>query len=171
MKLFSKGTLVLLVLLALSVPAVVGAQILYDRAHEPRVWVLTRAATWHSAIQGNRVTLFLRVHAPDFVPGIYYAYKGAKLDVENNELVAHRSNEATGLALVGLPREAGPKRDFAVLYPPVTFFLPENAEQLRAQPGTADEIWAEVAVPKKGPPRPIQLALKRGTQWIPLTCR
>ena len=33
------------------------------------------------------------------------------------------------------------------------------------------ELWAEVTVPRKGPPRPIQLAIKNGTDWRPLNLR
>ena len=30
------------------------------------------------------------------------------------------------------------------------------------------ELWTEVTVPKTGPPRPIQLAIKRGDSFTPL---
>jgi hypothetical protein len=56
-----------------------------------------------------------------------------------------------------------------LLSPPVVFFIPEHAETPRL--GGGSELWAEVTVPKKGPPRPIQLAVKRGDQWTPLTYR
>jgi hypothetical protein len=62
-----------------------------------------------------------------------------------------------------------PDQDLPFLRPSIAFFLPEHAFTPRLKPG--EEIWAEVTLPKKGPPRPIQLALKRGTQWIPLTYR
>jgi hypothetical protein len=39
---------------------------------------------------------------------------------------------------------------------PVAFFLPEHAaDPSRLSPGK--ELWVEVSVPRKGPPRPIQL--------------
>lgn len=31
-----------------------------------------------------------------------------------------------------------------------------------------EELWIEVTVPKKGPPRPIRLAIKRGETFTPL---
>jgi len=47
-----------------------------------------------------------------------------------------------------------------VLSMPVAFFLPEHVDDpTRLPPGT--ELWAEVTVPNKGAPRPIQLALRR----------
>jgi hypothetical protein len=52
----------------------------------------------------------------------------------------------------------------------VDFFIAEHAELPRLNRAT-DELWAEVTVPRKGPPRPIQLAIKRGSEWIPLNYR
>ena len=45
----------------------------------------------------------------------------------------------------------------------VLFFVPEHTlpfETVRATPD-APELWAEVTIPRKGPPRPIRLALKK----------
>jgi hypothetical protein len=45
----------------------------------------------------------------------------------------------------------------------VLFFVPEHTlpfETLRAR-RDASELWAEVTIPRKGPPRPIRLALKK----------
>jgi hypothetical protein len=52
----------------------------------------------------------------------------------------------------------------------VLFFVPEHAlpfEELRSRRG-APELWAEVTIPKKGPPRPIRLALKRDGSFVPI---
>jgi hypothetical protein len=54
----------------------------------------------------------------------------------------------------------------------VVFFVPDqqtNAESLR--PGrNATELWAEVTIPHKGPPRPIRLGIKRDglTEPVPV---
>ena len=52
----------------------------------------------------------------------------------------------------------------------VLFFVPEHIlpfETLRAG-RDAPELWAEVTLPHKGPPRPIRLALKKAGQLEPL---
>jgi hypothetical protein len=53
---------------------------------------------------------------------------------------------------------------------PVAFFVPEHItelEQIRnSRP--APEVWAEVTIPRKGPPRPIRLGLRRGDQIEPV---
>jgi len=52
----------------------------------------------------------------------------------------------------------------------VLFFVPEHTlpfENLRAGQN-APELWAEVTVPRKGPPRPIRLAWKKAGQLEPI---
>jgi hypothetical protein len=49
----------------------------------------------------------------------------------------------------------------AVLNTPVALFIPEHVpDPSRRVPG--EELWVEVTVSKKGPPRPIQLGVKQG---------
>jgi hypothetical protein len=56
----------------------------------------------------------------------------------------------------------------AVLQQPVLYFIPEHAEDPTPRLADKKELWAEVTLPKKGPPRPIQLALKKQGAWTPL---
>ena len=52
----------------------------------------------------------------------------------------------------------------------VLFFVPEHTlpfEAVRAG-SDAPELWAEVTIPHKGPPRPIRLALKKAGKLEPL---
>jgi hypothetical protein len=47
------------------------------------------------------------------------------------------------------------------------FYIAEHAQSpVPVKPG--QELWIEVTVPPKGPPRPIQLALKQDGEWKPL---
>jgi hypothetical protein len=149
----------------------VGGKLLYDRSHRPRVWVRTGQVDPDLPIRGRYLTLSLEVHAPELAGELQdrsnYSSAYVELAVENGELVAHRSVRPTGMTLNswGLRRTGG---DTYLLSSPVVFFVPEHAETPRLGGG---ELWAEVTVPKKGPPRPIQLAVKRGPEWIPLTYR
>src|SRR6478672_737226 len=45
----------------------------------------------------------------------------------------------------------------------VLFFVPERTLPFESQRGRRDapELWAEVTIPHKGPPRPIRLAVKK----------
>jgi hypothetical protein len=50
------------------------------------------------------------------------------------------------------------------------FFISDTAQSpLPLKSG--QELWIEVTVPPKGPPRPIQLALKDNGAWTPLDLR
>jgi hypothetical protein len=149
-----------------------GGKLLYDRATRPRIWVRTASIDPDLPIRGRYLTLNLAVHARDDIPvekyqGVNtYISSYVELSVENGELVAHKTNHPTGMTLNSWNRQHGEEY---FLSSPVLFFIPEHAVVPRL--GGGSELWAEVTVPKKGPPRPIQLALKRGQEWTPLTYR
>lgn len=154
-----------------------GGKLLHDRATRPRIWVRTASFDPDLPIRGRYLTLSLEVHAPELLqpqvpqdPKNPALYSGGYVDlaVENGQLVAHRSEEATGM-MINSWRWQNRGNGNPLLSPPVLFFIPEHAETPRLGAGT--ELWAEVTLPKKGPPRPIQLAVKRGDQWTPLTYR
>jgi hypothetical protein len=150
----------------------VGGKLLYDRATRPRVWVRTGSIDPDLPIRGRYFTLNLEVQAPE-LRGEYhdsrsYSSTYVELAVENGQLVAHKTERATGMFLNSWSWQRRVP-DTYFLSSPVLFFIPEHAEVPRL--GGGAELWAEVTVPRKGPPRPIQLAVKRGEEWIPLTYR
>jgi hypothetical protein len=150
-----------------------GGKLLYDRATRPRVWVRTGSYDPDLPIRGRYMALRLQVQAPWFHPTNKYAWNPVTLDVENNMLVARPAGSNAGLSVSSWlnQRVIRPNQppDTVFLDQSVLFFLPEHAYVPGVKPG--EELWAEVTVPRKGPPRPIQLALKRGTEWVPLTYR
>ncbi len=157
-----------------------GAKLLYDRATRPRVWVRTGQVDPDLPIRGRYFTLNLEVRAADFTPTGQqravvktpqptYDPGYVELAVENNELVAHKTDRPTGILINPWGRQPNRGPDVFFLSSPVLFFVPEHAETPRV--GAGGELWAEVTVPRKGPPRPIQLAIKRGNAWTPLTYR
>ena len=173
MKTFGKAIIV--ALLQVAIVLSLGGKLLYDRAHRPRVWVRTGIIDPELPIRGRYLTLNLEVYAPWATPsqnGRLRTFGGTsvELEVEDGRLVAHPTDKQTGLTAVNphrLPLDAS--SDVRLLWPGVLFFLPEHAEIPRVKSG--EELWAEVTIPKKGPPRPIQLALKHGDQWQSLNYR
>lgn len=177
MKTLQKGlaVAVIQVLIVLSV----GGKLLYDRAARPRVWVRTASIDPDLPIRGRYLTLNLEVHSRDFHrdpqnPQVFKTQQGynsgyVTLALENGQLVAHRTDHPSEMTINSWAQRANRGDDIFILSSPVAFFVPEHAEAPRVVRG--DELWAEVTVPKKGPPRPIQLAIKRGNQWTPLTYR
>jgi hypothetical protein len=92
----------------------------------------------------------------------------AKLAVNGNKLVAIRisdnDDDSSGQNVIAVSRASC---DRMRLSDPVNFYLAEHATSpLPVRPG--QELWVEVTVPPKGPPRPIQLALKDNGAWKPL---
>jgi hypothetical protein len=150
-----------------------GGKVLYDRVHRPRVWVRTGISLdshleIHAMHWGRYLTLRLAVQAPWFHPAPKSdEHDEVWLEMKGGWLVAHKSESYTGLSISSWTWH--PNGDTVYLDQSVAFFLAEHVEYPRPRPG--EELWAEVTMPKKGPPRPIQLALKQGTEWKPLTYR
>jgi hypothetical protein len=92
----------------------------------------------------------------------------ARLKVEGNKLMAIRipedDSKSRGQMVSAQP---GSSCENLRLDQPVDFFIAEHAASpVPVKPG--QELWIEVTVPPKGPPRPIQLALKQDGAWKPL---
>jgi hypothetical protein len=164
---FYKGVTV--AVLHLAIVLSLGGKLLYDRAHRPRVWVRTGWVDPDLPLRGRYFTLNLQVKAPWFNPKDRgCGNEDVRLTAGNGELVASRTDSPTG-ATIGCwswNRSAGAPVTAVFLDQPVAFFIPEHTQMPRLKSG--DELWAEVTVPRKGPPRPIQLALKTGAEWHPL---
>ena len=58
----------------------------------------------------------------------------------------------------------------AGLNDPVAFFIPEHIPDPSFR-RTGEELWAEVTVPGRGPPRPIRLGVRRNGILTPLEIR
>jgi hypothetical protein len=166
MNVLSKGVAVALlhVLIVLSL----GGKLLYDRHHRPRVWVRTGSMDPNLPTRGRYLTLRLEVQAPWLhdAQGHQYLHSQITLGPGKDSLVAYKSESDTGLSVTLW--SGRPTSEVTYLDQPVDFFLPEHAQLPWMQ---GNELWAEVTIPRKGPPRPIQLALKKGTEWTPLNYR
>jgi hypothetical protein len=174
MKLSRKGIILAVVQLAIVVS--LGAKYAIDRARFPRVWAQTAAYDPDLPIRGRYLSVRVRVvdRLPFGFGSSATAYNPANswsegrdvtLRVEDGYLAAYPSPTPTGLHVT---RWKGRNGDMvAGLSEPVDYFLPEHAiDPSRRQPG--EELWIEVTVPEKGPPRPIRLALKKGNTFTPL---
>ena len=164
----TKGIAVALV--HILIVASLGGKLLYDRAHRPRVWVRTGSIDPDLPIRGRYLALRLQVDAPWFDRSKQYNHSDVQLRAENGTLTAYPSTTSTGLSISSWQGPvARPVTGPVYLDESVLFFLPEFAEL--PLPHRGEELWAEVTIPKKGPPRPIQLAMKKGTEWKPLNYR
>jgi len=166
MKPWVKGTVIAVIQVALV--ASLGAKLLYDRATLPRAWARTAPFDPDLPIRGRYVSLSLAVEASgidEIRPGPGgQPPQGVVLRVEDGRLTAHPARTDGGydpaarhLRLIQLPGDG----KLTVLAEPVPFFIPEHVpDPSRRAPG--EELWVEVTIPRKGPPRPIRLGVRSG---------
>jgi hypothetical protein len=188
---FAKVSVALLLLQILIVSSI-ALKYFYQRATCPRVW--TRAAAYDPSLimRGRYLSLQLTVdgcgstlpsakdaqfprnlngvpngqgfniNAPDTV------WFQAKLAVKDNKLIVVRTTESESTSAtqtVSAPPSA--PCDQMRLSKPVDFYIAEHASD-PTWLKQGQELWIEVTVPPKGPPRPLQLALKDNGLWKPL---
>ena len=157
----------LVTLLHLLIVLSLGGKLMVDRVTRPRVWIRAGSFSPNLPIRGRYIALNTRVRAPwieQSTPGKYRP-QWAALSAGDHELVATRSDVDTGVTLTMLTPGT------AQLSGPMLYFLPEHANDPSwLKPG--EELWVEVTLPRRGPPRPIQLAVKDAQgEWHPLRSR
>ncbi len=165
MKPLYKG--IALALLHVVIVCSLGAKLLIDRAKYPRVWVKTMAYDPNLPIRGRYASMRLIVEAPQAKPMQRYGKdewspypERCRLAVENGKLVAINDERGT-------ERYQRSSAEVVVLSEPVPFFINEKIADPTWRKRD-EELWVEVTVPKKGPPRPIQLAVKKNGVLTPL---
>ncbi|MDR3090415.1 MAG: hypothetical protein LBU39_11480 [Desulfobulbaceae bacterium] len=150
-----------LALIQIAIVSSLGAKMLYDRHHLPRLWVKTASFDPNLPIRGRYARLQVCVE-PDqalLKKKRDQSWQSVQLRVENGHLIAEASSKGkTGLTIwFGGRDQKGPP----VLRNPLAFFLPEHVADPSRHPA-GETLWAEVTVPPNGPPRPIRLGVQKG---------
>jgi len=179
MKPLNKGLVVAALHVALV--ASLGGKLLYDRATRPRVWARTANYDPDLPIRGRYVSLSIQVTPEGFITNVQqgnkqYPYdfgygRPVKLEVRDGKLVARLSSEETNVQVAPQRRYIQGKEllsEQVYVEEPVAFFIPEHAPN-PAWLNQGEELWVEVTVPKKGPPRPIRLGVKKDGVLKPLS--
>jgi hypothetical protein len=152
-----------------SLVAVVGGVLLYERNALPSVWALTTGVDPVLPIRGRYVSLNLVVEPRGELPEasaepVRMEIVGATLSVEDGRLVATVLPPVEAVDTFGWRGQAIQRRDTPAgpvwaTVEAIAFFLPEDApDPTRLKPG--QQLWAEVTVPHDGPPRPIRLEVR-----------
>ena len=160
-----------------AIVASLGAKLAWDRHRLPRAWA--KAATYdpNLPIRGRYMALQLEVLCesvaeprgepsavrPSGAP--ISGYTMGTLRAKNGRLVSDCGSTTGGFSMFRRQRSGQPAT--TNLSEPVLFFLPEHATDPWKQ-AKGGELWAEVTLPKSGPPRPIRLAVKQGDAFMPL---
>ena len=166
---------IILAALQVALVASLAAKYVIDRARFPRVWAQTVAYDPDLPIRGRYLSVRVRVDAGRVYGGseppkgnvvnFWGDQRDVYLHAEGGRLVADPAPLPTGLRVTRWRTRTGELA--AALSEPVDFFLPEHAVDPSWRKA-GEELWVEVTVPAKGPPRPIRLAVKRGDTFTPL---
>jgi hypothetical protein len=140
-----------------------GGKFLIDRSTMPRIWVKVVPFDPNLPIRGRYVSLRVTAAARGFSSG--FVYGTSQLSVEDGKLVA-RPTEDNGGAMVTVTGDP----PVATLSEPIAYFIPEHVDDPSRRP-PGEELWVEVTVPPKGPPRPIRLGVKKDGVLTPLDLR
>ncbi|HEY1467882.1 MAG TPA: hypothetical protein VGF61_02475 [Candidatus Acidoferrum sp.] len=164
-----------LLLGALQVTLVVslGGKLLYDRMTRPRVWALAQAYDPELPIRGRYLSQRLQMPAEGFSyqqpnqqtgSDWFMNRQWAYLEASNGQLIAKQQGAGPGEWVYLHKNPDGSLVAFSE--EPVLVFISENADVPILKPH--EEMWVEVTVPGKGPPRPIRLGLKKDGVPMPL---
>lgn len=145
----------------LALVASLGGKLIYDRAAQPRVWARTMPYDPDLPIRGRYVRLRVEVAVDRAIPRKEKGDRATTMTLHAQEgrlrgLIASAPNETNAQRVVIETRNGEP---VVVLAGPVAFFIPEHIPDPSIRPH-GEELWVEVTLPKRGPPRPIRLGIK-----------
>ena len=152
-----------------------GAKLLYDRHTRPQVWFKTARYDPNLPIRGRYLALQLELNDPRSQEEVLQKFGNGTQNVwmgfghECGSIVARDAmpsvvfdNSETGdCQNLRFERwNTGSGGMHLRLEEPVLFFVPDTAQDPRGT-RTSDETWVLVTIPRKGPPRPIALGVKK----------
>jgi len=174
MKPLYKG--LILGLLHIGIVSTLGAKLLYDRAFRPRIWVKSAIYDPDLPIRGKYLALSVEVPAEGFTSR-FVPCNGCTPEPKTEVFSSNRCDLVLrGNELIAVPNDRG---EFwanlqhrngnlvAVVGGEIAYFLPEHKSGPRLNNRT-DELWIEATFPRKGPPRPIRLGIKKDGVLTPL---
>lgn len=173
-----------------------GGKLMVDRATRPRFWLKAGPVDPDLPIRGRYVRLrvevpvsgaelpALRPRPKDWNPKEPWPPRWdrhqLKVDLEPSReglrAIAQPSGKGgsapygfdTNAELPETMRDQPKEQWVVVLNEPLAFFIPEHVPD-PSRRAAGEELWVEVTLPKKGPLRPIRLAVKKGGVLAPLS--
>ena len=170
----------LLALLHLLIVCSLGAKLLYDRGHRPRVWIQVAPVDPNLPIRGRYLALNLQLPGEGFSVGSqassWQKDKDGKPVMEEFTTPSYCNLVLKNQQLVAVADEHGEywirtrhNSDTleVIVATQTAFFISEHLpDPSRRQAG--EELWIEATIPRKGPPRPIRLGVKKNGALTPL---
>jgi hypothetical protein len=160
----------LLAALHLALVAALAGKYLVDRQTLPRGWVRTQPYDPNLPIRGRYVQLRVETR-------LEAGLRSPKTGQERSRTDGFWSGPAR-LAMdkegLILKRDGGGRQLWIgtaggryFLSEPVAYFIPETVADPSRRPA-GEELWVEVTLPRRGPPRPIRLGVRKGGVLTPL---
>jgi hypothetical protein len=171
MKSLYKGLLI--ALLHVVIVSSLGAKFLYDRIHRPRVWIRSAVYDPNLPIRGKYLSLSIEVPAEGFTkqdqmygtyPKEYFTPNRCNLVLRGEQLLAVADER--GDFWVNVQRRDNSL--IAIIDGQTAYFLPEHKSGSVLH-DRSEELWIEATIPRKGPPRPIRLGIKKAGVLTPLS--
>ena len=153
----------LLGLLQVALVGSVGLKLLIDRATLAHGWARTAPYDPSLPIRGRYVRLRLEVPVKG-ASGAPESEHGVRLASVDGRIVGTIDDTVTR-ARVRLQRRGGAV--VGALDDAVAYFLPEHVPDPSIRP-SGEQLWAEVTLPRRGPPRPIRLGIMKDGTITPL---
>ncbi len=152
-----------------------GAKLLYDRHTRPQVWFKTGRYDPNLPIRGRYLGLQIELNdprspaeierkfgmRPDQAWAGYGQECGSIVARDGSPVVVFDNSPAWDCDNLGFSRwRTTDGVAHLRLNEPVLFFIPDTAKDPRGAQAE-DEVWVLATIPRKGPPRPIALGIKK----------
>lgn len=125
-----------------------------DRERLPRAWAKAAPVDPNLPMRGRYLAIRLEVETTAG-PSLPYTNAG-HLSIRDGRLFVDHDDAPFGSSSHVLMIRT---RDTWSLMEPVAFFLPEHAAD-PSHLAAGKELWVEVSVPRRGPPRPVRLEVR-----------
>jgi hypothetical protein len=152
-----------------------GGKLLFDRVTRPRAWVLVNTYDPDLPIRGRYLWEQMTIPCEGFTFEPPKELRNATWDFRDEWAYYSVRDGRLFASSAGSPSQPGgwvhlQKLNDGSLVArsseSVFLFIPDTANVPSLQRG--DELWMEVTLPKKGPPRPIRMAVKKNGVFTPL---
>jgi hypothetical protein len=151
-----------------------GAKLLYDRSMRPQVWFKTARYDPNLPIRGRYLGLQIELNDPRSPEEVAKKFGvtdrhawmgfgqecGSIVASDGKPVVVFDNSPVWDCDNLSLSRWRTTDGVMHLrLEEPLLFFIPDTAKDPRGP--TGDEVWVLATIPRKGPPRPIALGLKK----------
>jgi len=166
---------VIVALIQVLIVCSLGAKLLYDRHTRPQVWLKTAQYDPNLPIRGRYLGLQIELNDPRSAEEVQekfgrtpdqawmgYGQECGSIEARGGEpVVVFDSSPAWDCGNLSFSRWRNTDRVPRLrLSEPVLFFIPDTAKDPRGSQA-GDEVWVLATIPRKGPPRPIALGIKK----------